>query len=129
MSPQDYLSDIKTRLVASPAVSSLKILEEYALSDRGYFRASLTLASTDFLEVAEYFVLEQQQCVTKRYRYQWMDAGKQTLKKRWDNTPHFPGLPNFPHHIHVGEESQVEPGQRLSILELMAIIESAMTQI
>jgi hypothetical protein len=53
----------------------------------------------------------------------WMDESQQVLRKRWDNVEHFPGLPNFPHHVHVGAESQVEPGRSLSIIELVDAIE------
>ncbi len=128
MLPQNYLLEIKARLIASPNVVTIEVVEEYALSDRGYFRARLTLNNNDFLEVAEYFIVEQQHRITKRYRYQWMDESKQTLKKRWDNAPHFPKLPDFPHHVHVGDESQVEVGHSLNILELIEIIEQKITK-
>lgn len=36
-----------------------------------------------------------------------MDATKTQLIKRWDNVQHFPNLPNFPHHVHINEESNV----------------------
>ncbi|MCX5982424.1 MULTISPECIES: DUF6516 family protein [Nostocales] len=36
---------------------------------------------------------------------------------------HFPKLPNFPHHVHIIEESNVEPSQSRSILELIELIE------
>jgi hypothetical protein len=98
-------------------------VEERLLPDRGYFRARMVLSNTDFLEVAEYFVLEEGPCRTKRYRYQWMDSSQQILRKRWDNVEHFPELPNFPHHTHVGEETKVEPGCSLNIIELMDLIE------
>ncbi|PIY36550.1 MAG: hypothetical protein COZ06_35925 [Armatimonadetes bacterium CG_4_10_14_3_um_filter_66_18] len=118
-----YLVGIKSRLVASSAVVSVEVVQEHALPDRGYFRARLTLANSDFLEVAEYFVVEEGLCQTIRYRYQWMDQSKQVLKKRWDNVEHFPGLPNFPHHVHEGEESLAEPGRSVSIVELIGLIE------
>jgi hypothetical protein len=123
MTPGEYLDQIKNTLILSQVVLSIDIQEEYALTDRGYFRARLILRNGDFLEVAEYFVLEHQQCVTKRYRYQWMDQTRQQLKKRWDNVPHFPTLANFPHHIHVEDEKHVEPGKPVSIVELIAILD------
>lgn len=49
MEPREYLTEIKARLVASALVASLTVLEDYALPDRGYFRARLTLANHDFL--------------------------------------------------------------------------------
>ena len=44
-------------------------------------------------------------------------------EKRWDNVEHFPGLPHFPHHVHMGEEAHVEPGRPLSILALLDMLE------
>ena len=123
MESNAYLVAIKSRLAASPAVASIEFVEEYALPDRGYFRARLTLVNTDFLEVAEYFVAGEAACQSVRYRYQWMDQWKKVLKKRWDNVEHFPGLPGFPHHVHKGAESVVEPGRPLSIVELIDLLE------
>ena len=123
MQPQAYLTDIKARLVASAVVASIIIVEEYALPDRGYFRARLGLSNSDFLEVAEYFVVESGHCITSRYRHQWMDVSQEVLKTRWDNVEHFPDLPNFPHHTHVSVESRVEPGRSMSIIELIDVIE------
>jgi len=123
METQDYLNQIKAKLVASFAVESMTIVKERALLNQGYFRARLTLSNGDFLEVVEFFVVRDGSCVTESYRYQWMDNSQQVLKKRWDNVEHFPDLPNFPHHVHVGEESNVEASRLLNILELIDIIE------
>ncbi len=122
MDPQAYLAEIKTALVASPAVDAIDVIEERVLPDRGYFRARLILSNQDFLEVAEYFVVEEGYCVTRRYRYQWMDETQQVLRKRWDNVEHFPDQSNFPHHVHVGEESRIEPGRLPGIIEVIEII-------
>ncbi|MDM8525809.1 DUF6516 family protein [Desulfococcaceae bacterium HSG8] len=40
-----------------------------------------------------------------------------------DNTGHFPLLPNYPHHVHIGSEDNVEPSDSLNIIELIDIIE------
>ncbi|MEK9513797.1 MULTISPECIES: DUF6516 family protein [Limnospira] len=53
-----------------------------------------------------------------------MDSSKQLLRKRWDSVKHFPGLPNFPHHVHIGSEINVEPGQSRNILEFIYFMES-----
>ena len=123
MDPREYLAEIKAKLVSSSSVVSISVVEERTLPDRGYFRARMALSNGDFLEVAEYFVAEEGRCTTRRYRYQWMDESQQVLRKRWDNVEHFPELSNFPHHIHIGDESRVEPGLSLSIVELLDFIE------
>ena len=123
MTPEEYLAEVKARLATSPVIAQvLNVVEEWSLSDRGYFRARLTLSNGDFLEVAEYFVIEGDRNVTRRYRHQWMTADQQTLRKRWDNVEHFPDLPNFPHHVHIGDNPPVS-GQSMSILALLDQLE------
>jgi hypothetical protein len=99
------------------------VVSEQVLEDRGYFRARLSLANGDFLEVSEYVVVQAGKTTTAEYRYQWMDSAQRALIRRWDNARHFPHLPHFPHHVHVGEEKQLVPGQALSILDLIDLID------
>jgi hypothetical protein len=123
MTPERYLSEVKARLATSPVVAKvINVVEDWSLSDRGYFRARLALNNGDFLEVAEYFVIEDSRSITRRYRHQWMTADQQMLHKRWDNVEHFPDLPNFPHHIHIGDTPPI-PGQSMSILEVLDQLE------
>ncbi len=124
MNVQDYILEIKSGLIASPAISSINILEAYTTHSQGYFRARLDLVNDDFMEISEFFVVENYHRLTKRYRYQWMDQSRKKLRKRWDNVEHYPDIDNFPHHVHVAEESIVKPGKCLGILELIRIIEN-----
>ena len=128
MSPETYLIEIKVKLAVSVFVHSIEIIDERTvLSDRGYFRAQLVLTNGDFLEVSEYFVVEEEECVPKRYRYQWMEGEKKHLKKRWDNAEHFPSLPEFPNHVHIGSQNKVLPSRPISILDLIDIIEQELS--
>jgi hypothetical protein len=118
MTPTEYLTNIKVGLVTSDSVAFFEIVEEWVQSDRGYIRIRIWLANGDFLEVAEYFVASGEECITERYRYQWMDGAQKLMCRRWDNVEHYPGLPGSPHHVHFAD-GRVEPGERLSILELL----------
>ncbi|MCX5965842.1 MAG: DUF6516 family protein [Cyanobacteria bacterium] len=128
MDAEQYLSEIKTKLIISPAILSFTVVEEQDLSDRGYFRARVILANNDFLEVSEYFIVDSNKTMPQRYRYQWMDDTQSNLRRRWDNVPHFPNLPNFPYHIHIASEGNVEPSQALGILEVLQIIEKEIAE-
>ena len=123
MEIQDYINTVKINLATSRIIIKIAIVEEKILLDRGYFRARLTLVNNDFLEIAESFTIIEGHFVTLGYRYQWMDEQKKILRKRWDNVPHFPNLSNFPHHVHIIEESNVEPSKSRNILELIELIE------
>jgi len=90
--PIEYVLQLKARLVTSPVVASFTFVEEKVWLDRGYIRIRMALSNGDFLEAAEYFVLEDDECVTHRYRYQWMDGERRELRKRWDNVEHYPDL-------------------------------------
>jgi len=52
------------------------------------------------------------------YSYHWADA-QGNLIRRWDNAPHFPGLPNFPHHVHDGATNTVLPGVTIDIFAVL----------
>jgi len=122
MISQDYLTEIKAKLIVSPIINTITLVKERALSDQGYIRARLTLSNGDFLEVVEFFKVKGDKCTTETYRYQWMDASQTQLRKRWDNVEHFPNLPNFPHHVHVDEESNVSSSVSLNILGIIDLI-------
>jgi len=119
-----YITEIKAKLLASPAIKSVAIVKERSLLESGYFRARVSLNNGDFLEVVEFFTVINNRCITESYRYQWMDESQQTLRRRWDNVEHFPNLPNFPYHVHIIEESNVEPSSLINILELIDLIEA-----
>ncbi len=123
MELQQYINEVKTKLNDRAVISSVEIVDERILLNRGYFRARLTLRNGDFLEIAESFTIQDKRCVTLDYRYQWMDEAKQKRRKRWDSVRHFPDLPNFPHHVHIAEESNVQPSQSRNILGFIDLIE------
>jgi Family of unknown function (DUF6516) len=118
-----YIEAVRAKLDKSVMVATVEVVDARVLLNRGYFRARLSLSNGDFLEIAESFAMRDGQLVTLDYRYQWMDGTKQTLRKRWDSVKHFPGLPNFPHHVHIGNESNVEASLCRSILEFVDWIE------
>ena len=51
------------------------------------------------MHVAEYVVTEPA-LHRPSYRYHLQDA-ENALVRRWDNAPHYPDLPTFPHHCHL----------------------------
>ncbi|MBD2233602.1 toxin-antitoxin system TumE family protein [Phormidium tenue] len=124
MDARQYLTEIKFKLIASPIVESFSIVEEKDLQDRGYFRARVTLTNSDFLEIAEYFVVIDDQPRPERYRYQWMDSTRKILRKRWDNVPHFPNLSNFPHQVHISAEDNVQASTPRGTIEFLAFLEA-----
>lgn len=123
-----YLADIELALVSSEIIAEYHIVRSWANTDDGYIRLRATLTNGDFLEAAEYFTLQNDQVVTVDYHFQWMDSERKALRRRWDSTPHFPKLKNFPHHIHIGIEETVTPGSSMSLIELLKFLEDEIAQ-
>ena len=121
MTPEAYVDMVLSELATSGVIASFEVAERWTSFDRGYIRVRARHVNGDFLELAEYFVLEDETPVTQRYRYQWMDEHRQVLRRRWDNVEHFPDLPGFPHHVHLAD-GRVTPASPLSILELLPVI-------
>ena len=118
-----YLSEIELALVSTPLFIKYTIVRMWLRTDEGYIRVRARLVNGDFLETAEYFVLSGDRVVTEDYRHQWMDGDKITLYRRWDSTPDHPHLPNFPYHVHIGDEVNVQPDRPRSLLETLAWLE------
>ena len=66
----------------------------------------------------------ENRCHTVDYRHQWMNGARQVLRRRWDSTPDHPELDNFPYHVHVVDEQDVQPDKPMSILELLKWFEA-----
>lgn len=119
-----YLTEVELALVGSPIVQEYEIVRFKINVDDGSIRLRAVLINGDFLEASEYFILRSGSRITVDYRYQWMDSTRMQLRRRWDSTPHYPGLANFPHHIHLDAEGTVVPGRVLSLLDLLKLLET-----
>ena len=118
----DYFDAIKERLLNDPLIADFHILRERIMETEGHLRARLTLEDGSMLEFSEYVrhtAIEHLNAVI--YSYHWADAEGQ-IRKRWDNTPQYPDLPDFPHHIHDGELGTVMPGKPINIFQVLNTI-------
>ena len=109
MSVQALLESEYAALLSHPEIRSTEVAR-YAINRLdGYLRARCTLTNGEYLEVALHVSAIRDTAIIDDYRYQWMDAAQTLLHRRWDNTPHFPDLPGFPHHCHIGPGEQLSP--------------------
>jgi Family of unknown function (DUF6516) len=76
--------------------------EEILASDRVNLRIRLRFYNGYLLELNE-SIRFKGEVRHLGYRYHFQDKEK-NLVFRYDNTPHFPNLKNFPHHKHLKDE-------------------------
>lgn len=122
MSVQTRLDAEYAALLGHPLVQSTELVKYKVDRLDGYLRVRASLTNGDFLEIALHFALENGSPVIDSYRYQWMDNTQSKLRRRWDDTPHFPHLLGFPHHCHVEQENQVEPALPMDLQTLLDVI-------
>ena len=122
MTPREYLDAVRERLIADPVIQHFSLRKERWTVQDAFMRARLTLVDGSMLEFGEYIqVTEGGEMEVVTYSYHWADADG-TLRKRWDNTPHFPELEGFPHHVHDGATGRVSPSQPMSIFRVLDIL-------
>jgi hypothetical protein len=122
MTTDEYLAALHLALVESLVVVSYTVVRHRVTSQSGHVRVRISLINGDFLESAEFFRLTPEGIEVADYRHQWMDNERIVLRKRWDSAPHYPNLPNAPHHYHDDSEETVKPSQPMSIQDVLAFI-------
>ena len=86
------LDDLLARMRATPELSDIQVVENESVDDETFvFKVRATIVSS-FLQIR--FLADKD---FKRYSFQ-LYSDHPLL--RWDNTPHYPDLLNFPHHFH-----------------------------
>ena len=124
MSAEAFLEAEYAALLSHPLIRSVEIVRHSVNRLDGYLRARCMLINGDYLEVAVRVSTGNQIVAVDDYRYQWMDASQTLLRRRWDNTPHFLGLPGFPHHCHVSSEGVAESSSPMKMVQLLDHIAS-----
>jgi len=55
------------------------------------------------------------------YSYYWVDA-QSNLIIGWDNAPHHTQIETFPHHKHVGDQSNRQPSEERCLEDVLQVI-------
>jgi len=90
--------------------------EEFLTSDRVNLRIRVRFYNGCLLQLNE-SVIFHSELEHLGYRYHFQGKSNELIF-RYDNTPHFPDLPNFPNHKH--QKTGVEPSGSPSILKAIA---------
>ena len=87
------LPRLEALLQASPKVASFQVIDNDAIDEDNFLlkiRCELTSGCTFQIRL---------RAVAGHIRYSYQEFTDRPLR-RWDNAPHFPHLPSFPHHYH-----------------------------
>jgi len=117
-----YYQSLLSLIADSPIIRASNISLDKRASRAGLIRGDLYFVDSSRLHFRE--LVELQDVVVRRmysYHYQSADA---LLIFRYDDTFHFPDLPDFPHHKHIGHENEVISAKPPDLAIVLLEIES-----
>jgi len=120
MNPAKYIESIISHLAALEFVVQTNLLREFSNTQKGHLRMRVAFTDGSFLEFYEYIESDEGDIRVVTYAYHWSTASGHLIQ-RWDNTPHYPKLENFPHHVHIGET--VQAGRAMNVFSVLDEIE------
>lgn len=122
---EQYFNTIESMFVDSPYIASYEVIQRLVGPTDGKLRNKALITNKGLAEFFEYVVADPlPQAVKYSYHLQNSDG---TLWKRWDNAPHFPKLPNAPHHYHLGIDKVMPVEKQIDIETVLLELEQEMT--
>jgi hypothetical protein len=114
--------DLITKIIELIPTVSVELDFEQLDQKRGILEGTIYFADGSRLEFTERIVIERARPIKREYRYQYVRA--QAAVFRYDNAPHHPHLPGFPHHKHVGRRTIAtsEPTLKEVLQEVTALL-------
>jgi hypothetical protein len=95
------LRELETLLQAAPQVTAFHVIDHDAIDEENFLvKIRCQLASGHILQI-------RLRAVAGTIRYSYQEFSDKPLR-RWDNAPHFPHLPGFPHHYHNAQGDVTE---------------------
>lgn len=121
----EHFDHYEVKLIESPAIVSYQILSREIAAFDGKLRIKAALIDEGSLELFEYVTESHRHIRLLKYSFHWQDA-RGGLRRRWDNAPHYPKLPNAPHHVHSKNGSVQEARQVPDVFFVISEIEKAL---
>lgn len=79
---------------------------------------SATLKDGSRLDLRDYLFTDR----SRKYAYQWMENDG-TLRRRWDNAPHWPDVETDPHHMHLPDRAHPVASTVTNLEELFTLLQ------
>jgi hypothetical protein len=116
----NYLARIEAIIYSRQEITVQDLCFEPVSTTGAYIEDRLIFYDGSFLEIEEVLCLSDRRMEKVRYSYHYQKGN--CLIFRYDNAPHHPELPTFPHHKHVGD--CVEPCREPDLHDVLREIDA-----
>ena len=122
---EDYFRQVETLIATASIVHSSSITYDKRSTYIGFIRGEIYFLDGSQLHLREFVNVEHGiERYMYAYHYQRPDGA---LVFRYDNTPHFPALPSFPHHKHEGSDANVAAASSPDLQTILTEIQGLIT--
>lgn len=97
---EKYLKNVESKILSIKDCYFEKYEVEFLGWDRVNVRIRIRFINGFLLDISEAVIIVENAISHLTYKYH-LQNGKNELVFRYDNTPHFPHLDTFPHHLHL----------------------------
>ena len=119
---EDYYQTLLETIAASPLVRSSEVVLDKRTSQVGLVRGDLYFANDSRLHFRELVEFRVDVVTRHMYSFHYQDS-EEIMVFRYDDTEHYPDLPNFPHPKHVGSSQEVVSAQPPDLMSDLQEIE------
>ncbi len=100
---ESYFAQLRKLIASCAVVASWQYEEDVRTSTLGSFKARINFIDGSFLDFREFVDTSPRPVL--RYSYSYHYQKNEQLIFRYDNAPHHPELPGFPHHKHLADST------------------------
>jgi len=116
-----YFLELKSLIYAHPLIKNIVNIEtEVVDSNKGWFKARLIIDDHE-LHVFEFVEIKNGTPCLLKYGYH-LQTKSGVMVVRWDTAEHHKEIPTFPYHMHVRDEKNVHPSERMSLDSALDVI-------
>jgi len=116
----NYLVRLQTIIESRREIDASDLLILQPTRERGAIRARLRFYDGSYVELSEEIEVRGAEVAKLQYSYHYQKGDR--LIFRYDNAPHHPELPTFPHHKHI--EDRVEPCREPDLQDVLREIDA-----
>lgn len=117
---KSYLQRLYNTILSRGYVEIRVLIVDDQSGRQGTIEGQLQFFDGSLLDFDEALIVRGNRVVKLRYAYHYQEASG-NLIFRYDNAPHYPAIPTYPHHKHVG--ATVEPAQIPDLGDVLREIE------
>ena len=118
---KDYFSEIQNLIRWSAFIETVDFKYEAKSKTVGLIHGNIGMIDGSTLQFVELIDRKDNEIIRPRYRFHFMDSADKMIF-RYDNAPHHPEVPTYPHHKHIRGEEKLKQSKEIGLRDVLSEI-------